>query len=399
MKLLVKTLAGLEQILAEELDQLGGANIEIHKRAVSCEGDTALLYRANLWLRCGLRILVPVLDFPVSSEDDLYEKLRTVDWSKYLQLHQTFAVDANSQSSRFRHNHFLALKTKDAIVDWFRDQKGRRPSVNPKAPDIRFHLHIDSRNQASFLLDSSGDGLHRRGYRTTGGAAPLNEVLAAGMIRLSGWQGDQPFVDMLCGSGTLLIEAAMIAGNIPPGLLRSFAFQQWQNFDAKVWQDIKAEARQSKRPPQQPILGVDNHFKAVRIAENNIAAGKLQSYIRVKKSSFQQFLPPEGPATLISNPPYDLRINTRDINGLYREIGDKLKKDFTGYQAWLLSGNPEALKNVGLRPSRRIHLMNGQIACKFHKYELYSGSRKKGKSEENKQVKQRPRLGRGSHPA
>ncbi len=273
----------------------------------------------------------------------------------------------------------MAQKAKDAIVDWFRDQHGRRPSVNPKAPDIRFHLHIDNRQQASFLLDSSGDGLHRRGYRTTGGAAPLNEVLAAGMIHLAGWKGDQPFVDMLCGSGTLLIEAAMMAGNIPPGLHRTFTFQNWKNFDVDLWQRIKAEARQKKRPPQQPILGVDNHFKAFRIAENNIAAAKLQSYIRVKRSTFQQFLPPEGPGTLISNPPYGLRLETRDINGLYKEIGDKLKKEFAGYQAWLLSGNLDALKNVGLRPSRRIHLLNGQIACKFHKYELYVGSKKEGK--------------------
>ncbi|MEL6834810.1 MAG: THUMP domain-containing protein [Bacteroidota bacterium] len=399
MKLLVKTLAGLEGVLADELQQLGAQNIEPLKRAVSCEGDLALLYRANLWLRCGIRILVPVFDFQVESEEELYQQLRTIDWSKYLQLHQTFAIDANSQSSRFRHNRFLAQKTKDAIVDWFREQHGRRPSVNPKSPDIRFHLHIDSRHQASFLLDSSGDGLHRRGYRTTGGAAPLNEVLAAGMIRLAGWKGDQPFVDMLCGSGTLLIEAAMITGNIPPGLLRSFAFQNWQNFDADLWQGIKSEARQSKRPPQQPIIGVDNHFKAIRIAENNIAAAKLQSYIRVKRSTFQQFLPPEGPGTLISNPPYDLRLETRDINGLYKEIGDRLKKEFTGYQAWLLSGNLEALKNVGLRPSRRIHLLNGQIACKFHKYELYSGSKKKGKEGVDEKARNRPRLGRGSHPA
>lgn len=382
MKMLVKTLAGLEEALAEELNKLGATDVEVLKRAVSCSGDQALLYRANLWLRCGIRILVPVLSFPVEDEDDLYQQLREVSWSQYLQLHQTFAVDANSQSSRFRHNHFLALKTKDAIVDWFRDQNGKRPSVNPKQPDLRFHLHIDHRNQASLLLDSSGEGLHRRGYRTTGGDAPLNEVLAAGMIHLSGWKGDQPFVDMMCGSGTILIEAAMIAGQIPPGQHRSFAFQKWQDFDSDLWQSIKANARSQKRPPSQPILGVDNHFKAIRIAENNISAGHVQSYIRVKKSSFQRFLPPEGPGTLISNPPYGLRVTAENIEELYREIGDKLKKDFQGYQAWLLSGNIPALKNVGLRPSRRIHLLNGQIECKFHKFELYAGSKKVKKQDD-----------------
>lgn len=383
MKMLVKTLAGLEEVLAEELRVLGAKEVEIHKRAVSCEGELDLLYKANLWLRTGIRILVPITEFTVQNEDDLYEQLLTVKWDQYLMLHQTFAIDANSQSSRFKHNHYLALRTKDAIVDWFRNQRNRRPSVNPKQPDIRFHVHIDSRQQVSLLLDSSGNGLHRRGYRTTGGAAPLNEVLAAGMIRLAGWTGDQPFVDMMCGSGTLLIEAAMIAGNIPPGIHRSFSFEKWQDFDKDLWQSIKSEARQSKKPPGQPILGADNNFKAIRIAGNNIGAAHLQSYIRIKKSSFQQFLPPEGPGTLISNPPYDLRLGDKDINGLYRQIGDKLKQDFAGYQAWLISGNFEALKHVGLRPSRRIHLLNGQIPCKFHRYELYQGSRKGEKKTQN----------------
>lgn len=376
MKMLVTTLMGLEELLAEELSSLGATEISLQKRAVSCEGNLEQLYSANLWLRFGIRVMVPVKEFTVENEDDLYNQLRTIQWDQYLKLHQTFAINANSKSARFTHDHYLALRTKDAVADWFRDKHNRRPNVNPKQPNIRFHLHIDSRHQASLLLDSSGDGLHRRGYRTTGGAAPLNEVLAAGLVGLSGWSGDQPFVDIMCGSGTLLIEAAMIAGNIPPGMHRSFAFEQWPDFDKTLWQNIKAEARQQKRPPNQPILGTDNNFKAVRISENNIAAAHLQSYIRVKRSKFQQFLPPEGPGTLISNPPYDLRLGDRDINGLYGEIGDKLKQDFAGYQAWLISGNLEAIKHVGLRPSRRIHLQNGQIPCKFHRYELYEGSRK-----------------------
>ena len=381
MEMLVKTLAGLEEVLADELKELGGKDIQVLKRAVSCSGNQELLYKANLWLRCGLRILVPIASFEVRDENDLYHQLRGINWLKHLHLHQTFAIDANSQSSRFRHNHFLALKTKDAIADWFRDQKGRRPSVNPKQPDIRFHLHIDNRHQASLMLDSSGDGLHRRGYRTTGGAAPLNEVLAAGMMRLTKWQGDTPFVDFMCGSGTLLIEAAMIAAQIPPGIHRNFSFENWQDFDAGLWKKIKAEARQQKRPPQQPILGGDNHFKAVRICENNISAARLDPYIRVKRAAFHQFLPPEGPGILISNPPYDLRLETQDINQFYREIGDKLKQDFAGYEAWLISGNMDAIKSVGLRPSRKLHLMNGQIPCKFHKYELYSGSKRVNKEE------------------
>ena len=383
MRMLVKTLAGLEELLAEELRVLGATEVSLQKRAVSCEGELEQLYKANLWLRYAIRVLVPVREFSVQNEDDLYDQLRTVQWDQYLKLHQTFAIDANSQSSRFKHNHYLALRTKDAVADWFRDKHNRRPNVNPKEPDIRFHIHVDNRQQVTLLLDSSGDGLHRRGYRTTGGAAPLNEVLAAGMIGLSGWKGDQPFVDMMCGSGTILIEAAMLAGNIAPGMHRSFAFEKWPDFDKDLWQSVKSEARQAKRPPSQPILGADNHFKAIRISENNIAAAHLQSYIRVKRSKFQQFLPPEGPGTLISNPPYDFRLEDKDINGLYKAFGDKLKKDFAGYQAWLISGNFEALKHVGLRPSRRIHLLNGQIPCKFHRYELYEGSRKAEKKAQN----------------
>lgn len=377
--MLIKTFAGLEEILADELNALGANDIEIRKRAVSCVGDQSVLYRANLWLRTGIRILVPIHSFDAPNEDAIYEELQTLDWSKYIQLHQTFAIDALSQSVRFKHNHYLSLKTKDAIVDWFRDRKGKRPSVNPRTPNLRFHLHVDHLHHATLLADSSGDGLHRRGYRTDGGAAPINEALAAGMVKLSGWEPQEAFVDFMCGSGTLLIEAAMIAANQAPGLYRKFAFQEWQDHDTNLWQDIKMEARQARRPHQVPIIGVDNNFKAIRIAENNINAAHLQSYIRVRRSKFQNYLPPEAPGTLISNPPYGLRVESDDIMELYQEIGDKLKKDFTGYKAWILSGNIPALKGLGLRPSRKIALFNGQLECKFHRFDLYQGSKKRPK--------------------
>lgn len=376
MKMLVKTLAGLEEILAQELLNLGAENITVLNRAVNCEGGLALLYRANLWLRCGVRILIPIKEFHVPDEQGLYDAVREVDWSQYIQLHQTFAIQAVTQSHQMTHSQYLALKTKDAIVDWFRDRTGKRPSVNPKFPDLRFNLHLDSRNDATLSLDSSGEGLHRRGYRTDGGAAPLNEVLAAGMVQLSGWQADQPFVDMMCGSGTILIEAAMFAARQAPGMYRQFAFENWQDFDTDLWKEIKTDARAQRRPYDIPILGCDRDFKAIRIAENNIKAANLSSYVRVKRSNFQKFLPPEGPGTMISNPPYGLRLEPEDINELYAEIGDKLKKDFTGYQAWILSGNLKAIKSVGLRPSRKIHLLNSQIPCKFHKFELYAGTKK-----------------------
>lgn len=375
MEILVKTLAGLEDVLAQELTELGATAVEPLKRAVRCEGDHALLYRINLWVRTGLRALVPVATFTAGNENALYEQLRTLDWSKYLQIHQTFAIDVVTQSVRMRHSHFLSLKTKDALVDWFRDKTGKRPSVNTESPDIRLHVHIDSTDRVTLLMDSSGDGLHRRGYRTDGGEAPLNEVLAAGMIKLSGWQPHLPLVDMMCGSGTLLIEGGLMATRTAPGLYRSFAFENWLDFSPALWQGIREEALAARRPHEVPIIGVDNNFKAIRIAENNIAAAHLQDSVRVRRASFQSYLPPLGPGTLVSNPPYDLRLASDDIVGLYREIGDKLKKDFSDYQAWLLSGNIPALKQVGLKPSRRIALLNGTIECKFYGFELYAGSK------------------------
>ncbi len=376
MEILVKTLAGLEDVLAQELTELGAQGVEPLKRAVRCQGDHALLYRINLWVRTGLRVLVPVANFVAAHENDLYAQLRAIDWSRYMQLHQTFAIDVVTQSARMRHSHFLALKTKDALVDWFRDKTGQRPSVSTDNADIRFHVHIDSTDRVTLLLDSSGDGLHRRGYRTDGGEAPLNEVLAAGLVKLSGWQPHLPLVDMMCGSGTILIEGGLMATRTAPGLNRSFAFEQWLDFSPGLWRDILADARAARRPHDVPIIGVDNNFRAIRIAENNIAAAHLQDTVRVQRTTFQSYLPPLGPGTLISNPPYDLRLESDDIVGLYREIGDKLKKDFANYQAWLLSGNIPALKQVGLKPSRRIALLNGTIECKFYAFELYTGSKR-----------------------
>lgn len=376
MKLLVKTLAGLEEVLAEELKALGATEIEILKRAVRCEGDQAFLYKANLCLHTAIRILVPVKEFEVQDEEDLYNQLRPINWESYMRVYQSFAVDVVTQSAQMRHSHYLALKSKDAIVDWFREKRFKRPSVDVKKPDIKIHLHIDARQKCTLLLDSSGDGLHRRGYRTSGGAAPLNEVLAAGMIKLSGWNADQPFVDMMCGSGTLLIEAGLLAINRAPGLSRSFAFQKWEDFDKELWQKTKQTAREQERDFEHPIIGIDTNFKAVRVAEQNIEAAGLDEHIRVRRSNFERYLPPLAPATLVINPPYGLRVESDDIIELYKSIGDKLKQDFSGYNAWILSANMDAIKRVGLRPKRRIPLMNGQLECKFHGYELYKGTKK-----------------------
>ncbi|MEZ4984209.1 MAG: class I SAM-dependent RNA methyltransferase [Saprospiraceae bacterium] len=380
MEILVKTLAGLEEILAQELADLGAQEITPLKRAVKCTGDHRVLYASNLWLRTALRVLVPVHTFTANTEQELYDGMKNVNWGQFMKLHQTFVVDVVTQSARLNHSHFLSLKTKDAIADWFREKSGKRPGVNVDRPDVRFHVHIDSRNIVTLLLDSSGDGLHRRGYRTDGGEAPLNEVLAAGLVLLSGWKADRPLVDMMCGSGTILIEAGMIATRRPPGMNRKFAFEQWPDFDTALWKKIKDEARAMRRPFALPIIGVDVSPRAVRIAEQNISAAHLDDTVRVRRSPFQKYLPPEGPAFLISNPPYGLRIKTEELVGLYREIGDKLKKDFADYDAWIFSGNIDALKQVGLKPSRKLHLMNGQLECRFFRYELYAGTKGRDKN-------------------
>lgn len=376
MKMLIKTFAGLEEVLAREITQLGGQNVNQLTRAVSCEGDQPLLYRLNYWLRTGLRVLVPIHERDITDERDLYEAVREIDWGRYLTPDQTLAVNANTQSAQLNHSHFLSLKVKDAVADWFRDRTGRRPSVDLEHPHLRIHLHLDSLNHMTISLDSSGEGLHRRGYRDRGAAAPLNEVLAAGMVQLSGWQGDMPFVDFMCGSGTILIEATSFAYGLPPGRHRRFGFERWGDFSRDLWEDIKAGAEEKAKVFSHPIIGNDKDFRAVKLAHQHIYGAGLEGKIEIQRGPLRHFTPPDGPGWLISNPPYGLRIVTPDIDALYQEMGDKLKSDFSSYTAWILSGNLEALKQVGLRPSRKISLLNGQIPCKFQRYEMYEGTKK-----------------------
>ncbi len=381
MEMIVTTMAGLEEVCARELEQAGAQEIEILTRAVSCVADWSVVYRANLWLRTGLRVLLPISRFEISNEQDLYHAIREIDWSEYLKIDRTFAIQANTQSARLNHDRYLALKTKDAIADWFRDKTGKRPSVDTRTPDLLLHLHVDSLNRCTLSLDSSGQSLHRRGYRTSGGEAPLNEVLSAGLVMLSEWKADTPFVDFMCGSGTILIEAAGVAYNLPAGRLRRFGFQRWLNFDKELWHSIQEEAKSLATDFPHPIVGNDRNFRSVRIADQNIEAAGLRGKIKVQRGNFMRFRPPTGPGWAIMNPPYDLRIEDSQIDGLYEKIGDKLKSDFTDYTAWILSGNLPALKKVGLRTSRKIPLLNGKIECKFQRYELYAGSRKQSKND------------------
>ena len=375
MEFLAKTFAGLEETLAAELQALGADQIAVQPRLVRFNGNKEVLYKANYLSRTALRILVPLFDFEAKNEQQLYNGIRSFDWSDWINPDKTFAIDPVVNSSVFRHSHYAALKAKDAIADQFRDRTGLRPSVDTDNPDLRINLHI-SETACSVSIDSSGDSLHRRGYRTGTREAPINEVLTAGMILMTGWTGETLFLDPMCGSGTILIEAAMIAANMPPlGLRRTFGFQHWPNFDAPLWSKIKKEAQAAIRKPAFSILGYDKDPRALGVADKNIFAAGLEQSISLERKKFETLEPPPGPGIAVFNPPYEERMITGDINELYKNIGDQLKQAFAGYDAWIISANMEALKHIGLRPSKKINLFNGPLACKFQRYELYDGTR------------------------
>lgn len=375
-RLIAKTFQGLEPVLAVELERLGAREITVLNRAVGFEGDKRLIYSANLNLRTALRILKPIHFFNAENDRGLYKGVQDLDWREHLDVRGTLAVDAVVQSDFFNHSQYAALKTKDAIVDQFRDRLGTRPSVDTERPSLRVHLHIAG-NECTVCLDSSGDSLHKRGYRLNKIEAPLNEVLAAGLVLLSGWEGKSNFLDPMCGSGTIVIEAASIARSIAPGFNRKdFGFFRWKDFDQALWDAVKKEAIDKTTVPGNAIIGSDISAQAVEIAKKNIGRARLAESITLKKTPFEELEPPDNNGTIIINPPYGERIKEEDIGAFYKMIGDCLKKRFAGYDAWILSANAEALKHVGLRPCRKLTLFNGPLLCKFQKYSLYEGSKK-----------------------
>lgn len=381
MQLLAKTLHGFEEVLAEELRQLGATKIEERKRAVAFEGDLKLMYRANLELRTAIRILMPIANFKARNEDEFYDKIKAIDWEQYMTIKQTLAVDAVTASKTFNHSKYIALKTKDAIVDQFREKYKKRPNVRVYNPHLGVYIYIHDEH-VNVSIDSTGESLHKRGYRVASVDAPINEVLGAGMILLSGWDKKGLLMDPMCGSGTLLIEAAMYANNIPPNNLRThFAFMNWKEYDEVLWAKVKQQAKDHIVEHTDPIMGWDKNLGCVRKTEQNIEAAGLTGKIEVKRKRFERLDPPEGPGMLIMNPPYDERLEEDNIEEFYELIGDTLKKKYSGYNAWLISSNMEAIKSIGLRTSRKITLFNGKLECKFVKYEMYQGS-KKQKSEE-----------------
>ena len=382
MKLIAKTFKGLEDVLATELTALGANDIHIERRAVSFTGDTRLLYRANLWLRTATRVLVPIKTFKAKNADEVYEQVKKMPWENYLTQDMSFSIDSTVYSETFRHSKYVTYRTKDAIADRFTEREGKRPSVKVSDPDLCINVHI-ANETVTVSLDSSGESLHKRGWRQGQTAAPINEALAAGMLMMAGWKGQSDFYDPMCGSGTLLIEAAMIALNIPPGIYRQgFAFEHWRDFDRELFEDLYNDDT-DEREFKFHIYGSDASFYAVKTAEQNIKAAGLQKYISAKQIRIQE-LGEQKPGLVVINPPYGERLNAtaNNVFALYDEIGSTLKHKFTGSVAWIISSNEEAMKHIGLRPAKRVKLLNGELECTFNKYELFSGSRKQKHQEE-----------------
>ena len=378
--LIAKTFMGLEPVLAKELTQLGANDVKIGRRMVSFTGDKEMMYRANFQLHTAIKILKPIRHFKANSADDVYEEIKKTDWTTYLDDNKTFAVDAVVFSEEFRHSKFVSYKVKDAIVDQFREKTGNRPNISVTNPDIRLNIHI-AEDQCTLSLDSSGESLHRRGYRQESVEAPLNEVLAAGMILMTGWQGDTDFIDPMCGSGTLLIEAALIAHNMAPGLFRKeYAFEKWADFDAELFDRIYNDDSQ-EREFNHHIYGYDIDMKAVNTARLNVKAAGLTNSITIEQQDFKDFKQPQEKSLLVTNPPYGERISTPDLLGTYRMIGERLKHEFTGNDAWVLSYREECFDQIGLKPSLKIPLYNGSLECEFRKYQMFDGKMKVFRSE------------------
>ncbi len=375
--MLAKCLYGFEAVLAKELRDLGAQNVKEGVRSVRFRGDKGFMYKANLSLRTALRILVPVFEVDVSSDDDLYRELLRHDWGRYLDVSGTLAVNATVFGDTFKHSHYVALRTKDAIVDYFRKKEHKRPNVDVRHPDVLFHVHIH--NQKCIVsLDSSGESLHKRGYRSETNIAPIKEVLAAGLILMSGYSGSVDFIDPMCGSGTILIEAAMIACNIPAGIHRAeFGFEKWKDFDSDLFELIHSSMLKRVRNASHQIIGFDKAPSAIRKSMENIQNASLEEFIRVeRKNFFHEPKPVEGDALLLFNPPYGERLNI-DVEDFYRNIGDALKNSYSQTTAWIISSDFEnGIKSIGLRSSRKIKVFNGKLECRFVKYEMYEGSKK-----------------------
>ena len=371
-EMIAKTFMGLEDILAQELTELGANNVQKGCRVVTFTGDKALMYKANFALRTAVRVLKPIKHFTVTSADEVYNAVKDIKWEEYIGEGKTFTVDSVVYSDTFSNSRFVTYKVKDAIVDYFREKTGKRPSISIADPDIRLNIHI-SGTEGTLSLDSSGESLHRRGYRQETVEAPLNEVLAAGMIMMTGWKGETDFIDPMCGSGTLPIEAALIARNIAPGVFRKeYAFEKWADFDADLFDEIYNDDSH-EREFTNHVYGYDIDMKAVNLATVNVKAAGLSNDITISQQDFKDFKGHENKAVIVTNPPYGERISTPNLMDTYRMIGERLKHAFKEGDAWILSYKEECFQQIGLKPSVKIPLYNGSLECEFRKYTLFDG--------------------------
>lgn len=377
-KMLAKTLFGFEEILAKELKDLGAQNIVLGTRNVSFVGDKGFMYKANLCLRTAIKILKPIHSFRARNDKDLYREIQKINWLDYFSQNTTFALDATLFSDYFTHSQYVIHKTKDAIVDQLRNKTGERPSINTEHPELQINIHIQG-DRCTLSLDSSGGSLHLRGYRQETNIAPINEVLAAGLLLESGWKGQSDFLDPMCGSGTFLIEAAMIACNIPPNINRyEFGFQHWADYDDSLFEVIEAAMLKRVKNFNYSIIGFDKAPSAISKAKENIKTANLDEFITIKHEDFfKTKKETNGPLYIVFNPPYDERLSI-DMEEFYGSIGNTLKRGYPNSQAWFITANLEALKFVGLRPSRKIKTFNGKLEARFVKYELYEGTRRRG---------------------
>lgn len=365
------TLQGLEEVLAKELSKIGGNDIKTAKRAVRFTADKDLVYKANLQLRTALRLLKTIKRFKARNEDELYKQVKSIDWTELFDIDKTFLIRATVGGSIFTNSHYASLKCKDAIVDLFRERFGSRPSIDSNDPNIVIHLKIWN-DEIIISIDSSGQPLNKRGYRQARASAPLNECLAAGSLLLAGYEGKRNLVDGMTGSGTLAIEAAMIANNIAPGLLREeFSFMHWKDFDEDLYEIIhQATVNRIKENPLK-VVGYEKEFRTINMAREAAETAGVHDMIDFRLGSFFDEDPEELPAILIMNPPYGERLKERNLLLLYERIGSKLKSDYSGYTAWILSSNKEAMHSIGLRSSETYHLMNGKLPCQFSAYKMY----------------------------
>ncbi|MDW7692944.1 THUMP domain-containing protein [Flammeovirgaceae bacterium SG7u.111] len=378
-EMIAKTLFGFEELLAAELEEIGATDIELLKRAVKYRGDQEVLYKSNYLLRTAIKVLKPITTFQVRNEYQLYDQIKKIDWEDYMTVNQTLAIEGTTSGEIFTHSKYVALKSKDAVVDQFRDKYDKRPSVDTEDPDLRINVHI-AEDQCTVSLDSSGVTLNKRGYRLRQVFAPMSEVLASGILMLTGWDKKRNLINPMCGSGTVAIEATLMARNVPAGYFRDFAFQYWKDFDQALWKKIKDEAIEKITDMEGKIYASDIELNAIKVSIDNAERAGVDEFIEFEKEDFLESKAKLEDALVIINPPYGERLEeAEDMVEFYKEIGTQLKHGYNGCDAWILSGNLDAIKFVGLRPSRKIKLFNGPIDCKLHKFELYRGSKKASK--------------------